>query len=65
MYPNLSLWMVLSYFLGMLWVAIAAVVLWVRWGRGVKSEKAQVAIVLLLIVAMYGTEHWAVASRLS
>ncbi len=60
MYPFVAMWIVLSSYLGILWTVVAAAILWARWGRGVTSEKIEVAIVALLIIAAYGSEHLAV-----
>jgi hypothetical protein len=57
--------MVLSFYFAILWILVAAVVLFVRWGRGERSEKIQVATMVLLIIAAYGVVYLAAAILLA
>jgi hypothetical protein len=61
LFPFTAMWMVLSFYLGLLWIVIAAVTLWVRWGQGVTNEKIQVAVMCALIITAYGAQYLAVA----
>ena len=58
-YPLVAMWMFFSFFLGILWIVVAAVFLWVRRGRAIRDEKVQLALITLLILAAYASEYWA------